>query len=101
MALETRALRVLIKRLSLTPSHDWINIRRRSPTPEGKRNNVKDDPKSDHSGESPVCSWCGRRFQPGQDEHGLICEKCVRLLKNAGLPDKEIFAPPEEKVAHP
>ena len=41
-----------------------------------------------------TCSWCGKRFPPqGTEQPGqTICEKCVRLLRLAGVSDDEIFS---------
>jgi hypothetical protein len=39
------------------------------------------------------CSWCGdplRGYETGNTERP-VCQKCVRLLTDAGLTDDEIF----------
>jgi len=52
-----------------------------------------------------TCSWCGRVFQPEGSEQPppTICEKCVRLLRLAGVSDDEIFSdqPKEDDPADP
>jgi hypothetical protein len=44
-------------------------------------------------GSEPACFWCGKPLPPheGDPERERVCERCVRLLRDAGLPDEEIF----------
>ena len=47
---------------------------------------------SDALRNAPTCAWCGRRLAPHECERrGSVCDRCARLLRDAGLPDEEIF----------
>lgn len=52
------------------------------------------DADSDTFRSAPVCSWCGYSLAPHERERrGRVCDRCVRLLTEAGVPDEEIYAP--------
>jgi hypothetical protein len=43
--------------------------------------------------EEPRCSWCnaGLRKDEVESKRQPVCERCVRMLLDAGLSDEEIF----------
>jgi hypothetical protein len=58
---------------------------------------LSEDLKSDHSEDGLACVWCGRPLLPEELESGWVCWRCVSDLRDKGLSDEEIFAPPEKK----
>jgi hypothetical protein len=57
---------------------------------------MSDDLRSGPPDSEVLCSWCGKRLPSDGPEAASVCERCVRLLKGAGLSDEEIFAPPKK-----
>lgn len=62
---------------------------------------MTEDAKSDSSDEAsaceaPTCSWCGGPLYGREVGRGLVCEKCVRLLRDEDLNEEMTFDPREE-----
>ena len=50
------------------------------------------DADSDALRSAPVCSWCGHSLTSHECERpGRVCDRCARLLRDAGLSDDEIY----------
>ena len=45
-----------------------------------------------------ICSWCGRSFSPESTGQAgaVVCSRCVRRLKDAGISDQEIYGEPSD-----
>lgn len=41
--------------------------------------------------ENTNCSWCGAKILAAEAEQLPVCDKCLRLLKGAGVSEEEIF----------
>ena len=54
---------------------------------------MADEPVSDGPDGMLVCVWCGGGVPSSEVRRGRqpVCSKCVRLLLDANLSDKEIF----------
>jgi hypothetical protein len=44
----------------------------------------------DREGEK-ICSWCGTPFGQEWPQSRPVCQRCLRLLTDAGIKDEEIF----------
>jgi hypothetical protein len=43
-------------------------------------------------GSEAACYWCGNALTQGE---GRVCQRCMRMLRDAGIPEEEIFGSAE------
>jgi hypothetical protein len=43
-------------------------------------------------GSDAACQWCGMALTQGEK---CVCQRCLRMLRDAGIPEEEIFGSAE------
>lgn len=42
----------------------------------------------------PICQWCDKKCDNSWGDSAMVCDKCLRLMSNAGFLTEEILAGP-------
>jgi hypothetical protein len=64
----------------------------RGEDPFSRRREMFEPINSSGMGSDAACQWCGRALTQGDRR---VCQRCLRMLRDAGIPEEEIFGSAE------